>query len=615
VDVATFLARFPPFDALAPQALAAVAGRAQIEHFAPGVPILERGTEPARFLYVVRKGAVEIESRMARGRALDLLGEGEIFGARSVLAGTPSEFTFRAHEDTLCYLLSPDDAALVLGTDAGLRFLVGNRARRPGTTQPGGRMTEEAGSLRPVGSLIRRPAVTGEPSMPVASAAERMARERVSSLLIPGPRGLGILTDRDLRTRVVAERRSPETPVEEVMTFPVVMVDAEVMAGEVLLRMLESGFHHFPVRDRSGSLVGVVTDTDLMGLGRHTPFALKSALERARNHGQVVEAARDLPEVVAAMVDASADPVDVGHVVAFAIDATTRRLLELAIARLGEPPVPWAWLALGSAARQEQALHTDQDHAFAYDPGAASSADLDEHLARIAASVTDGLAASGIPRCHGDAMASHPMMRRSLEGWCGAFRSWISEPGTRGSILLSIAFDFRTVAGPLEVEAPLDDLLRTIPEHPLFLRHLAKRALDHRPPTGFFRDLVVEARGDHAGQLDVKHGGIAIVTNLARAYALGRGRTEKRTLQRLHAAEEEGAIDAETRTGLEEAFRFLWQVRLEHQVRQLRERQAPDYFIAPAELGTVARHGLKEAFRVIARAQRTVAASLGASVR
>ena len=158
----------------------------------------------------------------------------------------------------------------------------------------------------------------------------------------------------------------------------------------------------------------------------------------------------------------------------------------------------------------------------------------------------------------------------------------------------------------------MDEVIRSVPgRYPQFLRHLARRALDQRPPTGFFRNLVVESRGEHAGRFDVKHGGIMIVTSLARAWALREGRTEKRTLDRLRGAVASGQIDEETREALEEAFRLLWQVRLEHQTAMVRAGRPPDDFVDPAVLGPITRRGLKEAFRIIGREQRGLAGDLG----
>jgi CBS domain-containing protein len=610
MDVGSFLRLHPPFDSLDEERIARVVSAVEIEHFPPGAVILVQAGAPATHLYVVRKGEVEI---VDDGRVIDQVGEGEVFGMWSLLGHVAPSATVRATDDTLCYLVPAEVAEEVLETGSGVAFVAANVRRRVAAIERSLTGEVDPGRYRPVGSLVRRAAVTCEPETSVAAAAELMARERVSSLLVPSPESgvTGILTDRDLRSRVVAQRRAPDTRVREVMTPDVETVPADAMAGEVLLRMLERGFHHFPVADAEGRIVGVVTDTDLMGIGRDTPFALKSAIERAADPAAVASALRGLPRVVGALVDASADPVDVGHVVGFSIDAATRRLLELATAELGEAPATWAWLALGSAARQEQALRTDQDHALAFEGDAAAA----PYLARLAEAVTAGLEAGGIPRCRADAMATNAAMRLPLEAWVRRFESWMREASPTGSEQLSIAFDYRRVAGALDAEPSLDEAMRGAGARPLFLRHLARRALDEKPPTGFVRDLVVEPKGEHAGTVDVKHGGIVIITNLARAYAVRTGLSAKRTLDRLRGAEAAGSIDAETREGLEEAFRFLWEVRLRHQVERARDGLEPDDFVDPHELGSVARQGLKEAFRIAARAQRALALEAGLSAR
>jgi len=609
VDVRAFLADHPPFDALTDPELDRVVSSVQIEHFAPGAVILRQAAAPASHLFVIRRGGAEI---VDEGRVIDEVGEGDVFGMWSLLDQVAPTATVRASEDTLCYLIDAEVAHQVLRSPAGISFITASVRRRIAAVDETLKAEVDLVRYREVGALVRRAPVTCDPVTAVADAAGLMARERVSSLLIPSADGtVGILTDRDLRTRVVAERRSADTPVREVMTPRAETVPSDAMVGEVLLRMLEGGFHHFPIADPGGRVVGVVTDTDLMGIGRNTPFALKSAIERAPDRDAVASAIGELPDVITALVDSSADPVDVGHIIAFSIDAATRRLLELGIAEQGEPPFPWAWLALGSAARQEQAIRTDQDHAMAFegDPDPA-----DASLAPLAEFVTAGLEAAGIARCNGDVMATNPALRLPLQDWVRRFDFWMNEQSPKASEQLSIIFDFRRVAGKLEAEAALDEIMATAVNRPIFLTHLARRALDLRPPIGFVRGLIVE-RGDHPGTVDLKHGGILIVGNLARAWATRAGVTAKRTLHRLRAAEGAGAIDAETREGLEEAFRFLWEVRLRHHVEQMRAGEPPDDFVDPKALGGVARQGLKEAFRIIARAQKELALAAGIKMR
>lgn len=610
VDVRSFLALHPPFDALDDERLDRVVDSVQIERFAPGAVILQQAGAPANHLYIVREGVVEI---IDDNRVIDEVREGGVVGMWSLLGQVAPAASVRAAVDTLCYLVPPDVASDVLQTSAGVAFVAASVRRRIARVDETLKAEIDTVRYREVGGLVRRPPVTCDPQTPVAEAAELMARERVSSLLVPSPEGhVGILTDRDLRSRVVALRRGGDTPVGEVMTPRAQTIPADTMAGEVLLRMLEGGFHHFPVVEVGGRIAGVVTDTDLMGIGRNTPFALKSAVERAADPEAVAVAMGELPAVITALVDSSADPVDVGHIIAFSIDAATRRLLEIGVERLGEPPVAWAWLALGSAARQEQAIRTDQDHALAFQGDREAA---EPYLGQLAEFVTAGLEAAGFARCRGDVMATNEALRLPLEDWVRRFDFWMREPSPKASEQLSIVFDYRHAAGWLAAEPPLDEAMRLARQRPMFLEHLARRALDLHPPTGFVRGLVVQHRGEHAGTVDLKHGGILIVGNLARAYAVRCGVTAKRTLHRLRGVEAAGAIDAETREGLEEAFRFLWEIRLRHHVEQLRAASPPDDFVNPEGLGGVALQGLKEAFRIIARAQKGLALEAGVRVR
>jgi CBS domain-containing protein len=608
VDIATFLGSHPPFSELSPGGLDKLARVVEIAHFPAGEVILRRGGAPATALHVVRKGAIEL---VADDDVLDVLGEGEVFGQFSLLAHEAPTLTVRAPEDTRCYQSPEQPASNLRGSPAGLTFVLAAMRRRVRSA------VEHAGAepgdpaFRRIRDLVRRDPVTIEPLATVAQAAERMTDERVSSLLIPMRDAWAIVTDRDLRSKVVAERGSFDRPVAEIASFPARAMAGDTLAGDALLEMFAAGVHHFPVTD-DGRVIGMVTDTDLMGIGQHTPFAVKSAIQRARTGDDVIVAASDLPAMVAGLVHTNTDPVAVGRVISLVLDATTQRLVALAVASLGEPPAPFAWLVLGSGARHEQALSTDQDHAIAFEPPAGTDlAACDAYFAAVAEAVTDGLEGAGIPRCEGDAMAVHPRMRRPLADWLAAFRSWTEEPDPGSSVLSSIGSDVRRQAGSVDVEAPLDMVIRDAHRHPAFLRALGRRALDHRPPTGFFGDLVVEHRGDRSGHLDVKRGGIAIVTNLARTWAIGAGSPARGTLERLEAAAGTEHLDDALAVELSQAFRFLWEVRLRHQAAQARSGQTVDDFVDPSTLGAFNRSGLKEAFRVIRHAQRALATDLG----
>ncbi len=600
MQVESFLARYPPFSALPGDDLHRIAGSVQIEYFPAGATILRQAGEPARFLYVVRRGAVEL---LDEGRVLDLLEEGELFGHPSLLSGLSPGMEARAHDDTICYLADPTVATEVFGTEAGLAFLASSLRRRSIRAidiRDAGRLDPR---LAPVGQLIRRAPVTCPPATSVREAAALMARERISSLLVEGRDSLGILTDRDLRTRILATGRSSDTPVEEVMSFPVVTLRSDVTIEDVLLAMLEHGVHHIPVMDSKGHVMGVVTDTDMMGLERTDAFAYRSAIERARSAAGVVEELRRLPEIIGALVRAEADPVHVGHTVAVSIDAATRRFIDIGIADLEIPPgLGHGWrsaVRLDTSRPWERTRITRSRSTSARMPPEGA----DVYFAQLARFVTDGLEAGRISRCRGNVMAENPAWRRSVTGWAGEFRRWMSDPSVEGRTFTSIALDYRRVAGPLDIEPVLDSVIREAPAHPVFVKRLAHTAIEIRPPTGFFRDLVLESGGERAGTLNIKQGGIKPLTNLARTYAVSAGVSGNRTLSRLDDAARAGRIEQSLALDLREAFRLLWDVRLDHHVRLIESEGLPDDHVDPAMLSPVARSGLKEAFRTIKRAQ------------
>ena len=611
MEVAAFLARHAPFDAMEPDRLEELAGRVKTEQFPAGTVILQQSGEPSRFLYLMRHGSAEI---LDDGHLVDLLGEGEVFGAWSLLGGFGPTATVRAREDATCFLIEPDDAKEILGTAQGMTFVVSS-LRRGLVDVSRGRDTGAADRYRRVASLVRRPAVTCEAATTVADAAELMAREHLSSLLIPRDDGLGIFTDRDLRTRIVGARRSLETPVGEVMTFPASTASQDAMAGEVLLLMLDEGFHHAPIVDASGTPIGVVTDTDLLGLGKATPFALKSSIERAPDRDSAVQAARGLPDVVCSLVDVG--------------DGSGRRRPHRRVhdrcahatpPRPGDRAFRGASRAVGLArARQRRspgagAAHRPGPRAGVRPPGThpGGGRPLFRRLRRVRHGGARGRGYPPLQRRRDGRQQRAPQVDRGMDRRLQGVDDRSGGGGKRAALhrlRLPPGDGSARRRGPARRAPPY---LQALPQLPP--PSLAPGARGEAP-TGFFKDLVVESKGKQAGRLDIKHKGITVIGNLARAASIRAGLTEKRTIGRLRAAAEVGAIDDETRAELEEAFRFLWGIRLKHHVARVRAGEPPDDFVDPSELGPVTRQALKEAFKVIARAQKGLESELNFTLR
>jgi CBS domain-containing protein len=606
-DVAEFLAPHPPFDALEPADVQRVAEAAEVEFSAAGSEIFHQGAGPVEHLWVVRTGAVEI---VHDGRVLDLLGPGELFGHASMLSGLPTGFAAVAAEDTLCYRIRAEVARPLLARPAGMRYVTRSllEAHGGGPPEPAPNV-----ALRPVAELMRAPLVICTPDTPIREAAGVMTKAGATSVVVDlGDGTLGIMTDRDLRSRVVAAGLDSAAPVAEAMTAPAYTVQADRLGGEVLLDMLDRCIRHFPVMSPTGGVIGVVEDADLVAVGTRSSFHLRAAIARAATLADLVEATAGVRPTVIALHDARVAATDIAAIQSVVVDALTRRLLELAVAAPGAPPVPFAWIALGSLAGREAVPSSDVDSALVW---YSDDEDEDPALQAIAERVMDGLAACGFRADPKGAVASRPLFARSYADWRGAARSWLENPTQeKALILVSLVVDGRPVWG-VHTGPPVPDAFRDARANPHLLRLLARFALSHRPPTGFLRGLVVEHSGEHRGRLDLKHGGLIPIADLARWAGLAAGVTHASTLARLRAAADAGTLEADDARLLEEAFELIFGLRLAHQVEQLKAGEEPDDFLDPAALSPLTRGSLKEAFRAVAGVQRRIANELRLGVR
>ncbi|HEY7012406.1 MAG TPA: putative nucleotidyltransferase substrate binding domain-containing protein, partial [Streptosporangiaceae bacterium] len=461
---------------------------------------------------------------------------------------------------------------------------------------------------------------------PVREAAKRMTAYRASAILVRSGRTLGIVTDHDLRSRVVAAGVSPDTPVSAIMSAPAYTVGAGSLVGDVLLEMLERGVHHVPVLSATGEVLGVVDGGDLIAAEARRPFLLRRAIDLATSAADLAAAAAGLNPMIIALHDARVAAEHVAAIRCVVMDALTRRLIELAVAEAGEPPAPFTWFALGSLARRETVPSSDVDSALAWqDSGDGAAAG--DYAARLARAVDEGLRACGLqPDEHG-ASASNPLFARSLSSWRAAADDLSKNPTReKALILVSVIADSRPLwgcgpgagmggSGGAGEGVSVADRLWQARGRPDLLRLLARFALQFHPPTGFLRDFVVEHSGERRGQLDIKHGGMIPIVDLARWAGMAAGAASCSTVDRLRAAEAAGTLDSPDARTLIEAFGFIFSLRLDHQVEQLRRGEAPDDFIDPKTLNPLARSYLREAFRAVASVQSGLANELSFGVR
>jgi CBS domain-containing protein len=451
----------------------------------------------------------------------------------------------------------------------------------------------------PVGALVTRAPLVVDGDASVAEAARAMRESRTSAAIV-GTEPPGILTDRDLRSRVLAEGLSPDTPVRAVMSRPLVALPAETPLFEALRRMLDREIHHLPVT-RGGQIVAVLGDTDLLRHQARSPLALLDRIERLQHLDEVSGYSAEVMGVAATLFAGGLGVAQISGAIASLGDVLARRLLRLAELELGPPPCPYAWMVLGSEGRMEQVLLTDQDNAIAYleDSGEARA-----YFAELAATVVAGLVRAGFPPCPGGYMATN--WCRPLADWQTLFRGWVDVPEPQALLEAQVFFDFRGVHGGLSLE-PLERILLSAGRRELFLAHLARAALRGRPPLRFLGRL----RTDD-GMIDLKAGGIAATVMLARAYALAAGSGARPTLERLSDAAEAGTLSRSGAEILAESFRFLIRLRLQEQLRSARSGVEPTNRVRVEALTELERRRLAEAFEAVRKLQDATAVRFNA---
>lgn len=602
-DISGFLAARHPFDLLPAGERAALAACMSARTLAAGAVLMNPGDQVDR-LSLVRHGA--LETRSPDGELLARLGEGDAAGIRSLLSGGRAVNRITALEDTLLFDLPAAAFHRLRGAYPAVNYFFAPQGadRLRGARAAAGWDSQAALVGRRVGELVRREPVTVGPDASIAEAARLMLRSDVSCLpVVADGRLLGILTDRDLRNRVLAAGMDPSSPVAVAMTPGPKRVEETAFLFQAQILLARHRIHHLPVM-RGDRLLGLVTSTDLLRSQVRSAVFLAGDVGEREDADGIAAALKPLPDVMHDMVQGGVGAYAIGHAISALADAATVRLVELAERKLGPPPVPYGWMALGSQGREEQTARSDQDNALVLD----DSYDEAGHgpwFAAFADFVCDGLARAGYVHCPGGIMAKNPSWRMSLSGWKDTFRRWIRTPHPEALLNSSVFFDMRPVAGRLKLVQELQEtVVAQAKGQGLFLGHMAGNAVAHQPPLGFFRNLVLISGGEHHRSLDLKHSGLAPIVDLARLYALDAGVPQVNSHDRLLAAAEAGAVSRSGAKDLADALEFLGTIRLRHQALRLREGKPPDNYLSPEELSPFERGHLKDAFAVVKAMQQ-----------
>lgn len=608
LEIQDFISQHAPFDQLPEEALIDVVKSVEISYYRAGVSIIDF-KDDINELYMIRSGIVEIYRR--NGHLYNRLDQGKTFGQMGLLTNNKVRFPAKTTTDTLLYCI-PGSVFYDLCDrfEDFADFVEAEDSTRLKQAVVGKSDDANALTTSKVKTLLTREPLILSSDSSIQSVAQIMAEENQSAALIKDPSiddqegnsFVGLITEHDLCAKVVASGLSVETPVSEIMSTELMSLDHNAYIFEAMLLMLRHNVHHLPIL-KNKRPIGLIEVSDIIRYESQNSLLFVSSIFQQQTTEDLAQLSLQLKGCFVRMVNEDANSHMVGRAMSEIGRSFKQRLLELAEEKFGPPPVPFCFLALGSMARDEQLLVTDQDNGLILD----NSYDEKlhgEYFEKLSHFVCDGLDACGYVYCTGNIMATNPEFRKTQTQWEECFTEWIDNPNPKALLNCNIFFDLTGVYGRVKWAEHLNAfILRRAKKNNRFLACMARNALNRKPPLGFFKDFVMENDGRHNNSINLKRRGTAPLADLIRVHGLAIGSQSQNSFQRLDDIIEAGILPKSKGADLRHAMELISLVRLRHQALDVESDIEPDNNIEPENMSDLERRNLKDAFLVLSNAQ------------
>ena len=594
-QVEDFLNTSAPFDMLdKEQKLELVKHTELIYLTADNVGDLQKGEAS---LFLIQNGQFSVQDSDAPLRHLS---EGDYFGYTNIMEKRNFSLSISVDSPGLVYCFEASAVTPLFELPAIRNFFDGlrNNALQNHAISDSNSMWLYKG----LEDVINKSPVSVDVETSITAAAQLMTTQKVSSLLVTREDKLiGIITDRDLRSRVVAASLDIHLPVSHIMTPNPAQIMGNRTLFDALALMTERNIHHLPVIDQQTLVpLGMLTASDIIRHQRGNVLFIIGELSKAENLYELTRLSWQLPHYFSAHAKKAGDYDIAGKILSQATDIMTRKLIGFFQQANGKAPMMFAWLVYGSQAREDQTMGSDQDNGLllAERPSEAQA----EYFAKMADYVCNGLAKCGIKLCDGNIMASNPKLRLSLEEAIEEAKRWVKAPTKDAIMHFNIFLDVRCAAGDISLFKQLQRQRAPLMKQNMFLAALTRNSNEISVPLSMFQKFIYEKGRREKDVIDLKTRAVALINNIARIYALADGVTLPNTLARLDALSENSQLSKRDATNLRDIWLFLNRLRWRHQL----ENKVTDNRVSVSSLSSIEKHQLKAAFKAIERTNQAM---------
>ncbi|MED5380871.1 MAG: putative nucleotidyltransferase substrate binding domain-containing protein [Pseudomonadota bacterium] len=594
-QVEDFLNTSAPFDILDKEQKLELVKHTELVYLtADNVGDLQKGKAS---LFLIQNGQFSVQDSDAPLRHLS---EGDYFGYTNIMEKRNFSLSISVDSPGLVYCFEASAVTPLFELPAIRNFFDGlrNNALQNHAISDSNSMWLYKG----LEDVINKSPVSVDIETSITVAAQIMTNQKVSSLLVTREDKLiGIITDRDLRSRVVAASLDIHLPVSHIMTPNPAQIMGNRTLFDALALMTERNIHHLPVIDQQTLVpLGMVTASDIIRHQRGNVLFIIGELSKAENLYELTRLSWQLPHYFSAHAKKAGDYDIAGKILSQATDIMTRKLIGFFQQANGKAPMMFAWLVYGSQAREDQTMGSDQDNGLLLTERPSKT--QAEYFAKMADYVCNGLAKCGIKLCDGNIMASNPKLRLSLEEAIEEAKRWVKAPTKDAIMHFNIFLDVRCAAGDISLFKQLQRQRAPLMKQNMFLAALTRNSNEISVPLSMFQKFIYEKGRKEKDVIDLKTRAVALINNIARIYALADGVTLPNTLARLDALSENSQLSKRDATNLRDIWLFLNRLRWRHQL----ENKVTDNRVSVSSLSSIEKHQLKAAFKAIERTNQAM---------
>lgn len=522
--IADFLKDYQPFNYLDYNDLIQITSSIRVVNLEKNKTLFQINDSLHDSFYVVASGVIHLSFIAdSEETLLNKCYAGDIFGLRPFFAKNNYQMTAKAREESIVYAIPIADFKPYLAKNQEvLTFLLESFATN---TKSGFGVSDNSQTLSDNVSYAdnqqdmqffqtlnyNKSPLKITTQTTIKDAAQLLTDNlQDSALIIEENIPIGIITDKDFRSKVATGKTPLTHSIEKIMSSPVVTVTENVSVAEAQLVMLKYEVTHLAVTQDGTDKTeakGIISEHDLIVAQANNPGILLKEIKRAQTSKELKQVRDKLTEIVQSSIQKNIPITHINSLVGEITMAIVKRAVEQSILDFGSPPARFAWLCIGSQGRKEQLLNSDQDSILIFEDVAEDKfRDVKDYFIRLAKKTVSTLEKVGFPLCKQNYMASNMQWCKSLTDWTKQYNNWINTPGENASQISSIFFDYELAFGEQKLENAITEIvMKNTKNNSLFFDYLGNDTIKKPAPLNFFKKFNLEEEGEYKGKFDIKN--------------------------------------------------------------------------------------------------------------